>query len=355
MSKKSRLTSALRRPTMTDVAKAAGVSQSTVSMVLNNVDGARLAAATKARVLSVAMELGYRLTRRDPELPAVQASEVGGRKLVAYLIDELSTSVHPVQSVDGARDAAWQHDCVLSVAVTRGNPAQEAAAIEAFKNHPQLLGFVYSTIFTREVQIPASLAGVPTVLLNCHSAGFAGPVVVPSEVAGGHGATEYLLNKGHTRIAYINGEPWMDAAKDRLKGYRRALSTHDIVFDPVLVREGDWNMSSGYAATRELMLLDRPPTAIFCANDLMAMGALDALHEMGKSVPKDVAVMGYDDQETAQHTRPSLSTALLPNYEMGRSALEALLEAAQTAPLIKPAGRSRMVKIECPVVARESA
>lgn len=354
MSKKQ-ASSNLRGPTMTDVAKAAGVSQSTVSMVLNNVEGARLAAATRARVLSVAMELGYRLNRRDPMLRSAPLASKPGRNLVAYLVDELSTSVHPVQSVDGARDAAWQHDCLVSVAVTRGNPEQERAAIEAFKNHPQLLGFIYSTIFTREVQVPESLSDVPTVLLNCHSTGFHGPTIVPSELAGGHAVTEYLLDKGHTRIAHISGEPWMEAAKDRLKGYRRALATHDIAFDPALVREGDWNMSSGYAAARELLQLDRPPTAIFCANDLMAMGALDAVHEMGKSVPRDVAVMGYDDQEMAQHTRPALSTALLPNHEMGRSALEALLEVAQTAPLDKPPARSRIMKIECPVVRRESA
>jgi LacI family transcriptional regulator len=355
MTKKQSSSANLRGPTMTDVAKAAGVSQSTVSMVLNNVEGARLAATTRARVLSVAMELGYRLTRRDPVLHATPPLSSPGRNLVAYLIDELSTSVHPVQSVDGARDAAWQHDCLVSVAVTRGNPEQELAAIAAFKNHPQLLGVIYSTIFTREVQLPESLRGVPTVLLNCHSTGFSGPMVVPSELAGGHAVTEYLLGKGHKRIGHVSGEPWMEAAKDRLKGYRRALATHDIAFDPTLVREGDWNMSSGYAAARELMRLERPPTAIFCANDLMAMGALDALHEMGKAVPQDVAVMGYDDQEMAQHTRPALSTALLPNYEMGRSALEALLEVAQAAPLDKPPGRSRLVKIECPVVARDSA
>jgi LacI family transcriptional regulator len=146
----------------------------------------------------------------------------------------------------------------------------------------------------------------------------------------------------------------MEAAKDRLKGYRRALATHDIAFNPLLVREGDWNMSSGYTATCELFRLERPPTAIFCANDLMAMGALDALHEMGKSVPQDVAVMGYDDQEMAQHTRPALSTALLPNYDMGRSALEALLELAQTTNIPKTSSRSRIVKLECPLVIRES-
>ena len=340
---------------MTDVAKAAGVSQSTVSMVLNNVDGSRLAATTRARVLTVAMELGYRLTRRDPFLQSAPSPESPGRNLVCYLVDELSTSVHPVQSVDGARDAAWQHGCLVNVAVTRGNREQELAAIESFKNHPQLLGFVYSTIFTREVQVPTSLAGLPTVLLNCHSTGFSGPMIVPSELAGGHAVTEHLLGKGHTRIGHVSGEPWMEASKDRLKGYRRALATHDIAYDPALVREGDWNISSGYAAVRKLMQLERPPTAIFCANDLMAMGALNALLEMGKSVPHDVAVMGYDDQEMAQHTRPALSTALLPNYEMGRCALEALLDLVEPRALEKPHGRARLIKIECPVVQRDSA
>lgn len=341
---------------MTDVAKAAGVSQSTVSMVLNNMAGARLSASTRARVLSVAMGLGYRLPRRDPVLLPGSSAGVEERNLVAYLVDELSTSPHPVQSVDGARDAAWQHGCVLSVAVTRGNPDQEQALIASYLAHPKLLGFVYSTIFTREVALPASLANVPTVLLNCHDPQFVGSSVVPSELAGGHAATEHLLKNGHTRIGFINGEHWMEAAKNRLKGYRRALATHDITFDPQLVRDGDWNASSGYQMTRELMKLERPPSAIFCANDLMAIGALDALHELGLAVPGQVAVMGYDDQEIAQHTRPPLSTALLPNYEMGRCALETLLDATHSdaQALRRPTGKPRLIKIECPVVVRES-
>lgn len=356
MVKKHSITLPLRRTTMTDVAKAAGVSQSTVSMVLNNVEGARLAATTRALVLSEAMKLGYSLPRREQASPvSAQASSGLGRNLIAYLVDELSTSPHPVQSVDGARDAAWRHGCALSVTVTRGNPEQEAAAIASFKQHPRLLGFIYSTIFTREVQVPESLRNVATVLLNCHDSHFPVTTIVPSELAGGHAITEYLLNKGHTRIGYINGEPWMEAAKDRLKGYRRALATHDIVFDPNLVRDGDWNISSGYAASVSLMRLDNPPTAIFCANDLMAIGALDAIYELGLQVPQQVAIMGYDDQEIAQHTRPALSTALLPNYEMGRSALEALIESTQATERSKVMTRARTLKIECPLVLRESA
>ena len=123
---------------MTDVAKAAGVSQSTVSMVINNVDGSRLAATTRARVLTVAMELGYRLTRKDPALGSMPHHNSPARNLVAYLVDELSTSVHPVQSVDGARDAAWQHDCLVSGAVTRGNREQQLAALDAWQGAQQI-------------------------------------------------------------------------------------------------------------------------------------------------------------------------------------------------------------------------
>ena len=220
----------VRRPTMTDVAKAAGVSQSTVSMVLNNMSGARLSAETRSRVLGVAMELGYRLPRREQPAPQAiaSASPAPGlrRSLIGYLVDEISTSPHPVVSVDGARDAAWEHDCLVSVIVTRSNADQEAAAIAALRANPMLLGIVYSTIFTREVTLPAALTdagGLPVVLLNCHDERHRLPTIVPGEIGGGHAATEHLIAMGHTRIGFINGEPWMEAAKDRLKGYRRAL------------------------------------------------------------------------------------------------------------------------------------
>jgi len=343
-----------RRPTMTDVAKAAGVSQSTVSMVLNNMSGARLSEATRVKVLGVAMELGYRLPRREPtaEAEAHGASTGARRNVIAYLVDEISTSPHPVVSVDGARDAAWEHDCVVTVAVTRGNSEQEAAAIAALTANPAVLGVIYSTIFTREVKVPAALSALPVVLLNCHDDSLKLPTIVPGEVAGGHTATAHLVHQGHTRIGFINGEPWMEAAKDRFKGYRRALATADLPFDPALVRDGDWMSGTGYDATLSLMQEARPPTAIFCANDLMALGALEAIKSLGLRVPQDVSVMGYDDQEISRHTRPPLTTMVLPNYEMGRAAVEALLAVADTP----AAERSRrpLVKIDGPLVLRET-
>lgn len=337
-----------RRPTMTDVAKAAGVSQSTVSMVLNQVPGARLSPETRARVLSKALSLGYRLPHREI-LPAAGPQV---RNLIGYLVDEISTSPHPVVSIDGARDAAWEQGCLLQVAVTRNNAEQEAAALAMLLAHPALLGIVYSTIFTRTVQVPSALASTPTVLLNCHDADKRWPAVVPGEVAGGHTATEHLIAQGHTRIGFINGEPWMEAAQDRFKGYRRALATADLPFDPALVLDGDWMSGTGFEGTLALMRLERPPTAIFCANDLMALGALEALKQLGLRVPEDVSVMGYDDQEISRHTHPPLTTLVLPNYEMGQAAVELLLKIAPQAPEDRP--RRTLTKIDGPLVLRDS-
>lgn len=340
---------------MTDVAKAAGVSQSTVSMVLNQMSGARLSAATRSRVLDAAAALGYRLPRPAAPAPAAAAASNAqpSRQVIGYLVDEISTSPHPVVSVDGARDAAWEQGCLLQVAVTRNHPGHEAALIAAFLAQPGLLGIVYSTIFTRAVVVPDALRSVPLVLLNCHDSTSTAPSVVPGEVAGGHAATERLIAAGHQRIGFVNGEPWMEAAQDRFKGYRRALATADLPFDAALVRDGDWMSGTGFDATLSLMAEPRPPTAIFCANDLMALGALEALKQLGKRVPDDVALIGYDDQEISRHTHPPLTTMVLPNYEMGRAAVEALLAVLQRPAGSAPVRRS-LLKIDCPLVERET-
>lgn len=333
---------------MIDVAKAAGVSQSTVSMVLNQVPGARLSAETRARVLAKALAMGYRLPHRAVPV----ASGAAAQHTIGYLVDEISTSPHPVVSIDGARDAAWAQGCLLQVAVTRNDTECEAAAIAALLANPSLVGIVYSTIFTRAVKVPAALQTTQTVLLNCHDEDKRLPAIVPGEVAGGHTATEHLIAKGHTRIGFINGEPWMEAAIDRAKGYRRALATADLPFDPALVVNGDWMSGSGFEGALQLMRLPRPPTAIFCANDLMALGALEALKQLRLRVPDDVSVMGYDDQEISRHTHPPLTTLVLPNYEMGHAAVELLLRMVQQ-PAATRARRS-VTKIDGPLVERDS-
>jgi LacI family transcriptional regulator len=322
-----------RRPTMTDIAKAIGVSQSTVSLVLNGAVGAKFSDETRKKVLKAAQELGYDLPAR-----VVIPAAVGERNLIVYLADEISTSPHPVVNIDGARDAAWSNGYMLAVYSTHGNAEMEERVLKTLLN-PAIAGVIYATVFTRKVTVPKALLKVPTVLLNCYTTDHTLSSVVPAEVVGGHTATAHLINAGHRRIGFINGETWQDAAKDRLKGYRQAIATADLPFAENLVRDGDWSSGKGFEHTLSLMREPNPPTAIFCANDLMALGAIEALKQLG--------------QEIARHTHPPLSTVVLPNYELGRWAVETLLQEEQNRAAGAPI-KHRTVKLDGPLIERAS-
>ena len=333
------------RSTMTDVARLAGVSQSSVSLVLNGMTGARISDATRERVTRAAQELGY-------ALPGQRRAERrnGVRNKIAFIIDEISTSPHPVVSLDGVRDEAWESGLVVTSYVTRSNTDLEQATLEAIVNDSQVIGIIYATIFTREVVLPDLVDSLPLVLLNCYVADKRHTSIVPAEVAGGFNATEYLIKNGHHRIGFINGESWMDASTDRMRGYRQALATHDIPYNKDLVREGDWLPLKGYQLAKELLNISPRPTAILCANDLMALGAIEAAAELGLLVPDDVSIMGYDDHELARYTHPPLSTLVLPNYQMGRHAAELLIDAFTSGKQI----RKGVIKVDGPVVERGS-
>jgi LacI family transcriptional regulator len=333
------------RPTMTDVARLAGVSQSSVSLVLNNMTGARISDQTRERVIKAAQDLGYALPsqRRSGRQPEP-------RNKIAFIIDEISTSPHPVVSLDGVRDEAWEAGFVVTSYVTRSNRELETATLDAIAKDPHVMGIIYATIFTREVALPAEMEAMPVVLLNCYTAGKKQISVVPAEVAGGFTATEHLIKKGHRRIGFINGESWMDAATERMRGYRQALATHDIPFDADLIREGDWLPLKGYHLAKDLLGLAKRPTAILCANDLMALGAIEAAAELGFNVPDDVSIMGYDDQELARYTHPPLTTLVLPNYEMGRHAAEILIDSVTSGRQL----RTGIIKVDGPVIERGS-
>jgi len=299
----------------------------------------RISAATRARVLKAAEDLGYRAGRRVITSSAVRS--------IGMLVDEVSTSPFATPLFEGAREVAAQHGCVLNIVMTRSEPWIEEAALDLLLAQPTV-GIIYATLSTRSVTPPDRLRPVPTVLLNCHSPEGHYPSVVPADALGAHSATEALLKMGHRRIAFINGEPWMQAARDRAQGYRQALSRWGVTFDPRLVRTGKWLMKEAAEQTLALMSLPEPPTAIFCASDRMAIGCYEALKDLGKQIPEDVSVVGYDDDWTASHLKPALTTVILPHEEMGRWAAECLL--------VPQAGDSRplAVQLECPLIERQS-
>lgn len=337
------------RVTMTDIARAAGCSQATVSFVLNDSPGIRLSQQTRERVIDAARALGYAAPAFSALRKPVPAFD-GLDSVIGFAVDQLATSPEAVVAIEGARQASWNAGNVLLVAQTMGDSVMEPRAIAALTRRG-ISALVYMTIFTREITAPDFLYGldIPVILLNCYTADYAFPAVVPSEIAGGQNSTRHLIGHGHRRIATITGEPWMQAAQDRLKGYRRALATADIPFDPELVVEGDWSASAGYAATVKLLALKERPTAIFCQNDRTAIGCYEALKEAGLHIPQDISVVGYDDEEIARHLFPPLTTSILPHMAMGQWAIEQL----EVPP---PAGRGRypITKLECPLVERES-
>lgn len=341
MSSSRRVRKLPRRVTMMDIAKEASVSQSTVSFVLNDVREAHISEVTRQRVLQAVKALGYR--RRG------QSFHAAAHRPIGFLIDGITTSPFGVASMDAARDLAWEHDRTLLIASSGGDAKLERASLEQLMAlRPE--GVIYASILTRQVDPPEGLQSLPAVLLNCYAGDERLPSVVPAEVAGGRTATTRLIAAGHRRIGFINGEPWMDAARERLHGYRSALTAAGLPFDPALVREADWSPSHAYEQTLTLLALPDPPTGVFCASDTMAVGCYEALKESGKRIPWDVAVIGYDDQWVARHMSPPLTTVLLPHEEMGRWAIEYLMT-HPSDPQKEPAPQ---VRLECPLVERAS-
>jgi LacI family transcriptional regulator, galactose operon repressor len=301
---------------MVDIARVAKVSQTTVSLVLNQVEGIRIAEDTRQRVLSVARELGYL------PAPALRAFGRAGTKLFGVVIDEISAA-YPSNLIDGLQSAAEARAAELIIQITGGRGDRETAALENFARLA-VSGVIYATTFTRLVQPPRRLDAFPHVFLNCRRKDKHGLSVLPDERRGGKMAAQHLIDAGCKRIATITGDPWQSAATDRLAGFRLTLQRNGLSCDPACVRHGDWGHESGWRSTRELLALERPPDGLFCQNDVMARGALVAIEETGLRVPHDIAVVGYDDRDFAKNLRPPLTTISLPHAEMAEQALAQL-------------------------------
>ena len=329
---------------MLDVAKLAGVSQTTVSFVMNNVSTVNIPDETKARVWDAVRTLGYRRNH------AARALRTKRTHLIGFVTDEIASTPFAVNTIKGAQDAAWGHNKILTIVNTGGNPTIKEAAVEMMIER-QVEGIIYAAWFHRQVDPPAALYEIPAVLVDGFCADRSLPSVVPDEVTGGRVATEALLNKGHRRIGFLNVGSRIPAAIGRLAGYQQALAAAGLPFDPALVRKGNGYQDSGYAKTIELMRLPQRPTALFCATDRMAMGAYDALRDLQLAIPRDVAVMGFDNQELiAAYLRPPLSTMALPHYDMGRWAVQYLIKHSDAADDLKPVQQL----LECPLIERES-
>ncbi len=337
-----------KRPSMKDVARLAGVSQTTVSFVVNNTD-AGIPAETRERVLAAIKELNYRPNFIARGLRSNRTYTIG------FISDEIATTPFAVQIIHGAQDLAWEKGYIILMMNTGGDLEIKEAAFNTMYDR-KVDGLVYATMYHREVHPHEMFSEFPTVLLDCFVPDRSLPSVVPDEVQGGRQATAYLLGKGHRRIGFINNLKTVPAKFGRLEGYKQALENYQVPFESELVYDGlDGIPIGGYDGVMHLMGIKNPPTALFCFNDRMAMGAYDALRKLGLSIPDDIAIVGFDNQEMiAADLFPGLTTMALPHYEMGTWAVSYLMEMIedhekwQNNPPVQKT-------LECPLIIRGSA
>lgn len=330
--------------TIADVAARAGVSGSTVSHTLN---GTRFVApALRERVLTAVSELGYRHNALARSL------RTGKSELLALVIPDLTNPYYP-EVARGVQDAADNHSyAVVIYSSDRRLEREQRFLLKA--DERQFDGVVFDPA-DASPQILATLAQLhlPLVLVGSR-------IDSPEYdrvLVGARGAYEpvrHLLAAGHRRIGLIGGPPSLNGRPAKATGYSAALADAGIASEPALMVEADYTRAGGAAAMRRLLeqassMTDRL-TAVFAANDLMAIGALDILHGAGIRVPEDIAVVGYDDIAQAAFTGPPLTTVAVPKYEIGQRAVEMLLERIQD-PSLPP----RRVELPHRLIVRASA
>ena len=304
--------------TLVEIARVANVSVSTVSRALSN-GNYPLKDETRQRILKLAKEMGY-----QPNLVA-RSLQSNRSHLVGVIVDRMQ-SPFAAATVQGIQDGLRNAGYTISIAYSNRDQNLAIEAIQTFYRH-QVAGLVILNSWLHTYNDPIlSLQDRPFVFVNRVFSNCMGNCVGPGDRYGAQLATQHLVDLGHRRIGYINGmADWIEA-QNRLTGYRDVLEKHDLPVDEALIRQGDWGVDSGYKATQELLALENRPTAIFASNDIMALGAIYAIHEAGLKIPADVAIVGYDDRDFAAWIRPGLTTIRMPSYEMGQAAARLLMK-----------------------------
>ncbi|MEU2618390.1 LacI family DNA-binding transcriptional regulator [Streptomyces sp. NPDC007157] len=329
------------------MASRAGVSVATVSRILS---GAYTAPpATHERVMQAARDLDYVVNANARSLSTASG-------MVAMVVNDI-TSPFFMNVASGVEEQAVADGRVCLVCSTQGVPERELSVINLMRQRGvEAIILVGGMAETEEhlAQLAAAAegmdrAGARLVLCARPWKGAKAPVdVVECDMeSGAFAATSHLLSAGHTRVAHLAGPHEFSVAGQRLEGYERALRAHGIKPDPALVAESDMTRESGYEAACRL-LTGTDATAIFCASDMSAAGAIAAARDLGRSVPGDLSVVGFDDIPLAEDLYPRLTTVHVPQQELGRSATRLALHRRPTDP------PSRRVVLGSHVVVRQS-
>ncbi|MCL1871442.1 MAG: LacI family transcriptional regulator [Promicromonosporaceae bacterium] len=308
------------RVTITDVARAAGVSVATVSKVINGRYG--VAPATSERVLEVVEQLGYETSLVASSLRRGRTDVIG---ILLAGFDPFATEL--LKGISTAAIGKGYELLAYSGAISDDN------AVGWERRSLSRLGgtlFDGAIILTPTIAVPPS--SVPVVAVDPHTGTGNASTIESDNVGGARAATRHLIELGHTRIAHVRGRTDLESAGLRERGYRDSLAEAGIPYDPELVRDGGYRAAWTLDAARELLTLPDRPTAVFAANDLSAFGVLEVANELGLRVPQDLSIVGFDDIPEAASATPRLTTVAQPLQEMGARAVSMLLALLEGRP-----------------------
>lgn len=321
--------------TIMDVARESGVSYSTVSRVLNGFEFVK--EDTRERVLEAAKKLGY--------IANLQArSLAGGRSNIIGLLVPGLNNDYLGEIISGIDEELAKANFNLMLYTTHRQQGKEAIYAHAIAN-----GLTDGLILI--VPLAGSyLDGLreqnfPYVLVDQYEPQSA--VVDTTNWQGAYDATRYLIELGHRRIGFVTGIMDLTSAVERLEGFKAALRDSNLPYQPELVIEGDFFYQGGYQAAKKL--IPKRPTAIFASNDLSAFGIMDAIREAGLEIPDDISIIGFDDIPQASMIHPKLTTIRQPLDQIGRVAVQLLLEQLQ-----HPERAPRRVTLATRLVIRDS-
>jgi DNA-binding LacI/PurR family transcriptional regulator len=306
------------RVSIKDIAKAAGVSHPTVSRALS--DSPQISEETKVRIQRLAQEMGYSPNALARGLVTRQTYSVG--VVVTTIADPFVAEI-----VQGIEATAHDHGYTVILCNSESAPEREIASVEMLRSK-RVDGVIVTASRVGALYLEyLEQIGGPIVLINNHneeSGRYTFSVSVDNR-HGGRLAAEHLVQLGHRRIAYVAGPANHSSDLDRLAGYRQALVEGGIEPDPALVVPGNGRPSGGEEALQAILALDPRPTAIFCYNDMTAIGLIHAAQQAGLSIPQDMAVVGFDDILFASYLYPPLTTVAQPKVEMGQRAMHMML------------------------------
>ena len=304
------------RMTIVDVARHAGVSKSTVSLVLGG--SSLVAEATRKRVTESMAELGYVYHRGAATLRGLKSGVLG------MIINDLTNPFY-VELAIGIEQACQGAGFVPFIANSAEDPVRQQEVIRSMREHGAAGLVLAPATNTAVSDVKVLVAGLPVVQVMRRLPGFKASLVMPENREGARKATAHLIENGHTRIAFVGGSSALFVRDERLAGYRLALESAGIPFDEALVIDSTTNYAGGGAAAARVLILPERATAALCFNDVVAIGLIRTFAEAGISVGKDFAVIGFDDIEEAKHMLPPLTTVAVNARNLGSRAAQLLM------------------------------